>query len=855
MRTFHAYQVVPTLPESLQYLRTLAYNVHWSWERETLELFRRLDRSLWENCSHNPVRMLGTIDQERLKDAASDDSYLAGLEAAYISLETYMKSRNTWFHRNYVHHHEKPTIAYFCMEFGLTECLPIYSGGLGVLAGDHLKSSSDLGVPLMGVGLLYQQGYFRQYLNQDGWQQERYPENDFYNMPIQQVLDNAGQPIRVQIDLPGRPLFVQVWKVQVGRVSLFLLDTNLTVNRPDDQNITDQLYGGNSEMRLLQEIVLGIGGQRALEAMSIRPTLCHMNEGHSAFQALERARVMMKETGCSFEVAREACASGSLFTTHTPVPAGFDLFSADLLRPYFSQYVSELTLSFDEFMELGRVNRTDRNEQFNMAVLALRTAHHVNGVSKLHGLVSRRMAQAGYRDLPIEEIPVSSVTNGIHARSFTSSQMAQLLDKYIGGRWSQDVSGAEVWDRVDSIPDEELWRVKQLRKERLVQFARNRLVAQYKNKNAPEADIRMVKEVLHPDALTIGFARRFATYKRATLLLSDQVRLLKLLNNEERPVQIIMAGKSHPHDDGGKELIRQIVQFAHTSGARSRIVFLEDYDLNVARYLVQGVDVWLNTPRRPMEASGTSGMKVLANGGLNLSILDGWWDEAYSPGVGWAIGHGEEYSNPDEQDAIEATALFELLEKEVVPLYYDRNASGLPRSWIARMKNSMSQLCPVFNTHRMVSEYTKTYYMPAIDRYEQLTANQLERAVALVNWKEKVRNNWSAVKILDVNSGVDKGQILPVGATLNIVSDICLGELTPDDVIVEAYHGQLDVNHQVTAAKRTVLKGVKAADKDTWRYEGSIICEASGMQGFTMRVLPSNSDAELPQEMALVAWE
>ncbi len=490
-----------------------------------------------------------------------------------------------------------------------------------------------------------------------------------------------------------------------------------------------------------------------------------------------------------------------------------------------------------------------------MAVLALRTAHHVNGVSKLHGLVSRRMAQAGYRDLPIEEIPVSSVTNGIHARSFTSSQMAQLLDKYIGGRWSQDVSGAEVWDRVDSIPDEELWRVKQLRKERLVQFARNRLVAQYKNKNAPEADIRMVKEVLHPDALTIGFARRFATYKRATLLLSDQVRLLKLLNNEERPVQIIMAGKSHPHDDGGKELIRQIVQFAHTSGARSRIVFLEDYDLNVARYLVQGVDVWLNTPRRPMEASGTSGMKVLANGGLNLSILDGWWDEAYSPGVGWAIGHGEEYSNPDEQDAIEATALFELLEKEVVPLYYDRNASGLPRSWIARMKNSMSQLCPVFNTHRMVSEYTKTYYMPAIDRYEQLTANQLERAVALVNWKEKVRNNWSAVKILDVTSGVDKGQILPVGATLNIVSDICLGELTPDDVIVEAYHGQLDVNHQVTAAKRTVLKGVKAADKDTWRYEGSIICEASGMQGFTMRVLPSNSDAELPQEMALVAWE
>ncbi len=855
MPTVHTFQVVPSLPEPLRHLRALAYNLQWSWNLETLELFRRLDRSAWEASGHNPVLMLGTVAQDRLRDAANDDNYLSMVEGAFHGLETYVRSTNTWYRRN--HHHAPLTtcIAYFCMEFGITECLPIYSGGLGVLAGDHMKSSSDLGLPLVGVGLLYQQGYFRQFLNVDGWQQERYPVNDFYNMPLQPVMDDQGQQVRVEVQFPGRTVTIQVWKVVVGRVPLFLLDTNLSVNRPEDQNITDQLYGGDSEMRLKQEIILGIGGQRALQAMGISPRLCHMNEGHSAFQALERARRLMQEHSCAFAVAREAGAAGNLFTTHTPVPAGFDVFTPGLLAPYFSDYVTQLGITFDEFLEMGRVNREDRGENFNMAVLALRTSHHVNAVSKLHGEVTRRMVQAGYRDLPEDEVPVSHVTNGIHARSFVSREMADLLDRYLGGRWSQDVSDPEVWSRVDDIPAEELWRVKQFRRDRLVHFARTRLYQQYKHFHHSDSELRRTKEVLNPDILTIGFARRFATYKRATLLLSDQDRLLRLLNDPNRPIQIIMAGKSHPHDDGGKELIRQVVQFAHRPEARNRIVFLEDYDLAVARFMVQGVDVWLNTPRRPMEASGTSGMKVLANGGINCSILDGWWDEAYTPSVGWAIGSGEEYDSPQDQDAIEANALFDLLEKEIAPLFYDRAINGLPNGWIARMKSSMRHLCPVFNTHRMVGEYASRFYVPGIERYDRLSENALQRASQLVDWKDEIRKNWPQVKVVEVKSQLSEGSAVTVGANVQVTAKLNLASLTPHDVYVQAHHGPLDSSRQVMNGSITNLECTGAAVEGIYTFEGTVPCLNTGLQGFSVRVVPQHPDAELPQELALIAWE
>ncbi|MCS6775600.1 MAG: alpha-glucan family phosphorylase, partial [Chloroherpetonaceae bacterium] len=579
MPTVHAFQVVPDLPGALEGLQEVAYNLRWAWNHDAIELFRRLDRELWEETGHNPVRMLGSIAQDRLRDAAQDETFLAHLDRVIRSNETYLSATNTWFKRTHPSEPgREPCIAYFSMEFGLTECLPIYSGGLGVLAGDHLKSSSDLDLPLVGIGLLYQQGYFRQYLNSDGWQQQRYPENDFYNLPIKPVRDAEGHLLTVCVEFPGRPIYIQVWCVQVGRVPLYLLDTNIPQNSPADQNITDQLYGGDIEMRLQQEMVLGIGGMRALAAMGIKPTVCHMNEGHSAFLALERARMLMQEYGIPFPLAQEIGAAGNLFTTHTPVPAGFDVFPADLMQRYFGAYIGHLGLSFEDFMGLGRVNRYDTGEQFNMAVLALHNAHQANGVSQLHGKVSRRMVQAGYPGFPEDEVPVGHVTNGIHVRSFISEEMAELFDRYIGGRWSAEIADPEIWKKVDEIPDEALWRVREDQRERLVVFARQRLKAQCERRGMSEYEIRRASEVLRPDVLTIGFARRFATYKRATLLLTDPERLARLLTNEEHPVQILFAGKAHPRDDGGKELIRQIFQFTQREDVRNRIVFLEDYD-------------------------------------------------------------------------------------------------------------------------------------------------------------------------------------------------------------------------------------------------------------------------------------
>ena len=857
MPTVHAFHVVPALPDTLQCLRGLAFNLRWAWDHDTIELFRRLDRDLWEQSGHNPVLMLGTIAQERLRDAALDDTFLSHMDRACRSLDAYMCAKNTWYRRYHVEALDQGTrIAYFSMEFGLTECLPIYSGGLGVLSGDHLKSASDLDLPLVGVGLLYQQGYFRQYLNADGWQQERYPENDFYNMPLSLEHNADGDPVIISVDFPGRTVYAQVWRVQVGRIPLYLLDTNISLNNHDDQNITDQLYGGDVEMRIKQELILGIGGLRALTALGIKPTVCHMNEGHSAFMALERNRMLIQEKGSSYWEAQEATASGNLFTTHTPVPAGFDVFPAEMLQRYFTAYIGQLGLSFDEFIGLGRVRPTDGGEQFNMAVLALRHAHQCNGVSKLHGKVTRRMVQTAYAGFPEDEVPVQHVTNGIHARSFTSQDMIEVFDRYLGGRWSQDGADPGLWNRVMDIPDEALWRVRERRREQLITFARQRLKMQYERRGMSDFEIRQTSELLNPDVLTIGFARRFATYKRATLLLSDPQRLIRLLTDPQRPVQILIAGKAHPRDDGGKDLIRQIVQFARREEVRHRIVFLEDYDIALARQLVQGVDVWLNTPRRLMEASGTSGMKVLANGGLNLSIPDGWWAEGCEMGrdLGWTIGKGEDYPDPDYQDKVEASALYDLLEKEVVPLFYDRTQEGLPRAWITRIKNSMKTLCPFFNTHRMVSEYAERFYFPATQRYNMLMQGDPMRASALVAWKRRLRGQWGSVWVERVETQQAEGVSVHVGMELHVVALVRLGALTPEDVTVQAYHGPLDIAHQVTHGAVIPLAW-KEQNDGLHRYEGDVPCNMSGLQGFSVRILPTHPDAKLPQELNLIAWE
>jgi starch phosphorylase len=851
MPKIHAYHIIPSIPDRLRCLVDLAYNLRWAWDHETIELFRRLDRDLWETSGHNPVLMLGTIDQGRLTKLAKDEAFLAHMDRVYRDFTEYLQEPG-WF-ATACSESRQIQVAYFSAEFGLTECVPIYAGGLGFLAGDHLKSSSNLGIPLVGVGLLYQKGYFRQYLNVDGWQQETYPLNDFYNLPVRPVKGKDGQAVEVSFDFPGRKVSARVWWVQVGRIPLYLLDANIPSNSPQDQDITDELYGGDREMRIQQEIVLGIGGMRALKALGIQPTVCHMNEGHSAFLALERARMFMEEYRVTYKEARQATCAGNLFTTHTPVAAGFDLFDPGLMRKYFEPYAERLGLPFDHFLAFGRINPYDPNESFNMAVLASKHSSYTNGVSRLHGKVTRRMVRRVWQDFPEHEVPVSHVTNGIHTRSWISREMAELLNRYLGPRWYEDPTATDVWERIDQIPDEELWRTHERRKERLIGYARRRLAVQLKNRGASESEVLMAGSVLNSESLTIGFARRFATYKRATLLLRDVDRIKKILTREDRPVQILFAGKAHPRDDAGKEFIRQIIHFARNEQVRRRVVFLEDYDMAMARYLVQGVDVWLNTPRRPLEASGTSGMKVLANGGLNLSILDGWWCEGYDHQTGWAIGNGEEYDDHEYQDRVESNALYNILENDVIPLYYARSVDSLPHDWISKMKASMRKLCPVFNTNRMVAEYTQRFYLPAGQRYRRLSEGQAARAKAVVEWRHRMWQNWKQVRVLEVES--PQAENVSVGSQITVKARVQLGEILPSEVSVQLYRGQLDVNRLIQEGTEVNMQLVETLQKGIYAFQGDIPCEQSGLCGFTVRVVPFHADAIIPYELPLITWE
>jgi glycogen phosphorylase len=705
--SFHHYR------ETWKELREVAYNLSWTWNPDARELFRRLDRELWEDTNHNPVMVLGSINQERLEEVAHDDGFNAHFERVNKSLRDYLKAK-TWYSKNF-----KPSknfnIIYFSAEFGLTECLQTYSGGLGVLAGDHLKASSDLGIPLIGIGLLYREGYFQQYLNSDGWQHERYELNDFNNQPMKLVHNEKNEPFTLSVKYDTKEVFFQVWKIDVGRVPLYLLDTNLPQNSEADQKITRALYGGNIETRIEQEIILGIGGIKTMKALNIQPMVCHMNEGHSAFMALERMRYLIHEEGLSYNEAKEIGFYSNIFTTHTPVPAGIDVFPNELVEKYLGKYFrEELQISDKEFYSLGTIYRERESAVFNMAHLAMNTAGYVNGVSKLHGSVSKKMWVSGYKDVPFNEIPIDYITNGVHLRSHISSEMEDLFVQYIGENWVDNPASENIWKRIDKIPDEELWRTHERRRERLVAFARRRLARQAKLRGESHADVVAATEVLDPTALTIGLARRFATYKRATLIFKDVERLAEILNNKNHPVQFIIAGKAHPKDEEGKRLIQKIYQFTKEDTFRRKIVFIENYDMNVARYMVEGCDVWLNTPRRPLEASGTSGMKIIANGGLNFSILDGWWDEGFDPEVGWKIGNGEEYVDHNYQDEVEAMQLYHILESQIVPLFYSRGQDLLPRGWINKVKNSMKKLGPFFNTHRMVQEYFEKFYLKAL---------------------------------------------------------------------------------------------------------------------------------------------
>jgi starch phosphorylase len=845
----HGFTVVPRIPDQLQGLFRIAMNLWWCWDPEAIDVFRHLDRMLWERCYANPIRMLGLVSQERLAELATDEGYLAMLERVGARLSNYLE-RPSWFAQT--HGKNGLQVAYFSAEFGIVEGIRVYSGGLGILAGDHLKSASDLGIPLTAVGLLYRRGYFRQYLNADGWQQEQYPEADFHALPLSLERQPDGTPVTVAVEFPGRTVQVQVWRAQVGRVPLYLMDTDVETNRPEDRAVTSSLYGGDKDLRIRQEIVLGVGGLRALKILGIQPTVCHMNEGHAAFLATERIRQNMEQFGVRFAEAMEVVAASNVFTTHTPVPAGIDVFPPDLVDRYFGPTYAQLGLTREAFLALGRQNPADGNEPFSMAVLAIRLSGSTNGVSALHARVSRRMWSGLWPEVPVNDVPITSITNGVHVRGWLSQDMAGLFDAYLGPRWVSHPADQSVWERVEQIPDAELWRTHERRRERLVGFARRRLRMQLEQRGAPPAERELAEEVLDPKALTIGFARRFATYKRATLLFRDPARLGRILSDPQRPVQLIFAGKAHPADHEGKDFIRQVVHFARQPEFRQRIVFLEDYDIKVGRYLYQGVDVWLNTPRRPLEASGTSGMKATANGAINISILDGWWDEAYDGANGWAIGRGEEYEDTGYQDQVESQALYQILENEAVPMFYARTRDGLPRDWIRRMKHAMRTVCPVFSTTRMVREYTDLLYVPAGRRWERLAADSLARARTLASWRERVRAAWKDVAVRAVRA--DTVASLAAGDTRAVQADVALGALRPEDVAVALYAGPIDGQGEILDPAVSEMKVEGAMRDGVFVFGGTLSGRDAGRHGFRVRVLPAHEDLATPLMLNCIAW-
>jgi starch phosphorylase len=820
-------------------LRELALNLRWTWDRETRHLFRDISPALWDQIEDNPWLVLRITPSGRLHALAENPDFCGRLDRIHDGLRRYMAGRG-WFHEAYPEETES-VVAYFTAECGLTECLPIYAGGLGILSGDHLKAASALGVPLVGVTLLYQEGYGRQVLDADGWQLDRFPNNDFSTMPLQVERNADGWPLMVRVPLPGRALALLVWRAQVGRTPLYLLDANIPINTPSDRGITAQLYGGDREMRLQQEMALGIGGWRALAAAGLSPQVCHLNEGHAAFVVLERARTLMQESGGSFRDALTASAAGNVFTTHTPVPAGFDLFSPDLIARFFAPYAAELGISTQELIGLGRIN-PDAAEPFNMAILALNHCNSCNGVSQLHAGVSRRLFRPRFPRFPDEEIPISAVTNGIHTDTWLAEGTEKLLQQSVAPEVDEQPDRVD-WERVAGISDHELWDCLNRGRQRLVDFARVRLRAQMAQRGvAPDEAAARSDRVLDPAVLTIGFARRFATYKRATLFMHDPERLRRLLLDPRLPIQLVIAGKAHPDDATGKALIQQVVQFARAEDVRHRIAFLEDYDMRATGRMVQGVDVWLNTPRRPMEASGTSGMKVLPNGGLNLSVRDGWWAEAYEPGVGWAIGDSGMEMDPAQQDAADAAHLYELLEREIVPLYYDRGPDGVPHGWIAMVKNSMRKLCPRFNTNRMVRQYVEEHYLPAARRYRTLTGDQLASARALADWEAAVRAHWGEIQF-------EGAAAHPQNGVLQFQARIRLGALRPEDVAVELFAEPLN-----GSTPEIVPMRLRPADADVYTAEGQVPAHRPPSD-YTVRLVPRHPNADQPLDLTLILWE
>lgn len=833
IRPVKEFLVSPALPPALSRLSELANNLLWSWDYTIRTLFRRLEPSLWRSSHHNPVLMLARIPQQTLESAAADPRFLAAYRRACESFDNYLNHAKPDGQRK-----DSMVVAYFSMEYGLLESLTIYSGGLGILSGDHLKAASDAGLHLYGVGLLYQTGYFQQHLNPDGWQVERYPVNDFYTWPVQPALDAHGNEVHVEVRLPQGNVRIKVWQVKVGRVTLLLLDTNIPENQISElRTITDQLYGGDTVTRIRQEMVLGVGGLRALKAVGIEPTVYHMNEGHSAFLALERIRLLMKEQRLNFDEALDAARSNNVFTTHTPVPAGIDHFDPQLVYEYTHKFCEDANLPFERVLALGQKHPHDH---FSMAILALTASSYRNAVSRLHSEVSQEMFHDLWPNLPVREVPITPVTNGVHLPTWLNGELAQLYDNYLQPDWRDSYPEDDVWDHIPDIPNRELWEARRKRKRQLMAFVRERLTARAMERHASSMEVKRIGELFDPDVFTIGFARRFATYKRATLMFRDIERLRRIVSNAEMPVQIIIAGKAHPKDNPGKQLVREIYQLTRDPQLSRHLVFIEDYDIQVGRELVQGVDLWLNNPRRGEEACGTSGMKAAINGTLNCSILDGWFDEAYESSGGWALGDREPYC--DEMDDLHASSFYSLLENEILPLYYRNREDGVPNQWMQRVKISLMNLSPAFNCQRMIREYAKSLYEPAHEAYVHLRRGQFEDAREKSQWQKRVDAVWQQVRIAD--AGGIPGPCHLSGTPLELLANVELHGLGPRDVRVEAIVGRVGATGQLEDVSVLVLHPAGEAGT-SHIFKREFVPHQTGRLGYTLRVSPNHSDDPL----------
>jgi glycogen phosphorylase len=844
--------VQPVLPAKIARLKELAYNLYWTWHPELQALFQEINPRVWADSGHNPVRVLQECSQRDLERVVASKQFLEHFENALAAFDAYMTRQDTWWKRTHADNPAK--LAYFSMEFGFHESVQIYSGGLGILAGDHLKSASDLDLPLCAVGMLFREGYFHQRIGPDGWQGEYYDTLEPHRLPLTPALDTTGKAVKVRVEIGDRKVCVQVWQMNIGRIKIYLLDANTPENTDSDRAITDRLYGtaqpGRSahELRVAQELLLGIGGVRALRALGLSPTVFHMNEGHASFLGLERAREYVAE-GLSFPEALEAVASGAIFTTHTPVPAGNDAFAFDLMDKKLGAYwYGALGISRDEFQRLGWQDSRD-GPSFSMTVLALNFSRFHNGVSELHGEVSRKMWNFVWPGAELPEVPITHVTNGIHTRTFLAPEMAALFDAHLPKSWDDQIENHAVWQGINTIPDRDLWDARKTLKRRLIEFTRDRLRRQYLRDDATAGRVGELDGILNEHALTIGFARRFATYKRATLLFRDLDRIRKIVNNPERPVQFIFAGKAHPADNPGKEFIQGIVKMSQDPELHGKIVFLEDYDMNVARHLVQGCDIWLNNPRRPLEASGTSGEKASLNGCINFSVLDGWWREAYDGVNGWSIGEEREYANLDLQDAADAESLYHTLEFEIAKLYY-ADQDGVPEGWIAVVKNAIRTIAPQFSMQRQVLDYTRDLYIPASAHSLEINASAHAKAKSLAVWKARVATDWSAVRVeaqFEPNGAIHPGQAVPISARAY------LGSLEPADVRVEVV-----LSHQNgemrTVLERTALTLVERG-ADGWAvYRGEAHPSESGNFDLGVRAVPYRDDLAHPLELGLARW-